>query len=236
MNTKEKALAILVSSGGVGHTERPPEIKDFLEPGKKFLGTERFREVCRALHRDQRTKTDKPYFDHLEGVEQLAKEVFLETRDPETMASLAELHGDCGLYPCELIQQTALGHDLLEDQGDKIDRETLLAMKVHPKVVEAIEALTKKPREAYIDAISRAKESPLSKIVKKADNAHNSLLLRVSGLKEETAKTVARHTKYLLSHMFLSDRISRKEFVETLKSVEKSLKPEAGKNLQRGVA
>ena len=69
-------------------------------------------------------------------------------------------------------QLAALGHDLLEDTH--ITENDLLNAGFPRQVVDAIVALTKLPGEGRIEAARRARELPIARDVKLADNADNS--------------------------------------------------------------
>ncbi len=71
-------------------------------------------------------------------------------------------------------------HDIVEDTRDhpdptrRYDLDRLRALGVPEVVVEAIDAVTRRPGEPYIAGlIRRAAAHPLGRLVKLADNAHN---------------------------------------------------------------
>ena len=71
-------------------------------------------------------------------------------------------------------------HDVVEDTADhpdperRYDLDRLRALGVPPVVVEAIDAVTRRPGEPYISGlIRRSAAHPLGRLVKLADNKHN---------------------------------------------------------------
>jgi (p)ppGpp synthase/HD superfamily hydrolase len=71
-------------------------------------------------------------------------------------------------------------HDIVEDTRDdpdparRYDLDRLRALRVPEVVVEAIDAVTRRPGEPYISGlIHRAAAHPLGRLVKLADNKHN---------------------------------------------------------------
>jgi (p)ppGpp synthase/HD superfamily hydrolase len=62
-------------------------------------------------------------------------------------------------------------HDIVEDTDTTL--ADLLDAGVPPTVVDAVDAVTRRPREAYADLIGRACAHPLGALVKLADNTLN---------------------------------------------------------------
>lgn len=72
----------------------------------------------------------------------------------------------------------AILHDVVEDTTVTLDQ---LANEGFAKeVVDAVDALTKRPGENRIDAAKRAAANPIARVVKLADNAENMDLSRIS--------------------------------------------------------
>ncbi len=63
-------------------------------------------------------------------------------------------------------------HDTIED-NDSISCDDLRQIPVTEEVIKAVNALTKLDGERYEDAIIRAKNNPIARIVKIADNLAN---------------------------------------------------------------
>jgi (p)ppGpp synthase/HD superfamily hydrolase len=95
-------------------------------------------------------------------------------------------------------------HDILEDtettSGD------LRAAGVPEHVVEAVESVTKWPGEPYEELIARAAAHPIGRLVKLADNAHNSDETRLALLREERA--AALREKYARARAVLNGETS----------------------------
>lgn len=85
----------------------------------------------------------------------------------------------------------AVLHDVVEDTGWTL--EALAAEGFAPTVIEALDALTKRPGETRLDAARRAAADPLARVVKLADNADNSDLSRIPN---PTAKDRDRLEQY----------------------------------------
>lgn len=85
----------------------------------------------------------------------------------------------------------AVLHDVVEDT-----EVTLAALKAEgftDEVLSAIDALTKRPGETRLQAAVRARDNPIARIVKLADNAEN---MDLSRLPHPTEKDLARHAEY----------------------------------------
>ncbi|MFC4310287.1 HD domain-containing protein [Steroidobacter flavus] len=72
----------------------------------------------------------------------------------------------------------AILHDVVEDTPVTLDQ--LAAEGFSKDVVDAVDALTKRPGETRIDAAQRAAANPIARVVKLADNAENMDLSRIS--------------------------------------------------------
>ena len=82
-------------------------------------------------------------------------------------------------------------HDVVEDSSVTLD--FLTAEGFLPEVISAVEALTKRQGESRIDAARRAKQDPVARLVKLADNAENMDLSRIA---EPTERDYARVEEY----------------------------------------
>lgn len=88
-------------------------------------------------------------------------------------------------------RSAALLHDVIEDS--EITAGQLLAEGIPAEVVEAVEALTRKEGEPYLDFVRRAKQNPLAARVKQADIEDNIDVLRLNALNEEDLRRVRRY-------------------------------------------
>jgi hypothetical protein len=148
--------------------------------------------IAVAAHQGQRDKAGEPYIYHLLRV-------------------MLSVEGSAQ-------KQVALLHDLLEDTpwtaGD------LKIAGISQTVIEALELLTHKKTDSYADYVVRLSRNLLAKTSKLADLNDNYRLNRVAfrnGHHEEDSRRIAR---YILSHDFLTDRISEKEYRERMQAVE----------------
>ena len=82
-------------------------------------------------------------------------------------------------------------HDVVEDSSWTLD--DLRTEGFTLEVIEALDALTKRPGESRVDAAKRARKHPIARAVKLADNAENMDLSRIPN---PTAKDLARLEEY----------------------------------------
>lgn len=103
----------------------------------------------------------KPYYGHCEFVADFARQY-------------AEALG-LSAHDVEVVYQSGLCHDLLEDTGT--DVAELLAMTSR-EVVEIVSVLTHSPDVPYEVYFEQVKTNRLATVVKLADTAHNAMLTR----------------------------------------------------------
>lgn len=119
--------------------------------------------VAVVAHRGQVDKAGKPYSNHPRRVaERLGDEA-----DPEALA-------------------VAWLHDVVEDTTWTLDLLTAIGW-FPPSVVEAVDAITHRPKEQRASYYRRVKANPLALIVKLADIADNSDPERLAMLDDATA-------------------------------------------------
>ena len=82
-------------------------------------------------------------------------------------------------------------HDVVEDMD--VTLEQLGAEGFSDEVLTALQALTKKSGESRLQAAARAKEDPIARVVKLADNKDNSDLSRIAN---PNAEDYARLEEY----------------------------------------
>lgn len=92
------------------------------------------RAIAVATHEGQTDKAGAPYIGHVERV-----------------AAAVGAHGPDAVM-------TALLHDVVED--GELGLPELEAMGVPPQVLSAVDAVTKRPGEPYLDAVGRAAAVP----------------------------------------------------------------------------
>ncbi|MFO7681051.1 MAG: GTP pyrophosphokinase [Chloroflexota bacterium] len=103
------------------------------------------------------------------------------------------------LHPLQVMFQmstdedmiVAVLHDVVEDSDWTLDK--LRGQGFSERILEALEALTKREDEAYSDFIDRAAANPIARRVKLADLHDN---MRVTRLREITQKDLDRLVKY----------------------------------------
>ncbi|GIF78204.1 HD domain-containing protein [Asanoa siamensis] len=128
-------------------------------------------------HAGQVDKAGRPYIAH-----------------PRAVAALLTAHGD------EAVMAGLL-HDVVEDCG--VTLADLRAMGYSERVVSAVDAVSHRPDESYLDGIRRAAADPLGRLVKLADNTTNSDETRLALLDEATAARLRR--KYAEARAVLLD-------------------------------
>ncbi len=93
-------------------------------------------------------------------------------------------------------------HDVVEDTGTTL--ADLQQAGAPPEVLSAVDALTKRPGEDYLDAVGRAAGHPVARLVKQADNADNSDERRLAELDPVKADRLRR--KYGQARAVLSSQ------------------------------
>jgi GTP diphosphokinase / guanosine-3',5'-bis(diphosphate) 3'-diphosphatase len=88
-------------------------------------------------------------------------------------------------------RMAAVLHDVVEDTS--VSLRQLAAEGFALQVIEAIEALTKRPGETRLEAAARAARNSVARVVKLADNAEN---MDISRIANPTDKDLARLEEY----------------------------------------
>ncbi|CAL9589080.1 hypothetical protein SUDANB121_05218 [Nocardiopsis dassonvillei] len=109
----------------------------------------------------------------------------------------------------EHAQIAGVLHDVLEDTG--ITADDLRARGCPEEAVRAVLAVSRRPGEAYDDLIARAAADPLGRLVKLADNAHNSDEARLAALPAAQAERL--RAKYARARAVLEGAESRGSLV-----------------------
>jgi (p)ppGpp synthase/HD superfamily hydrolase len=117
--------------------------------------------LAERAHFDQVDKAGNPYIDHPRAV--------------------AKVLADKGLGDNAVM--AGLLHDVVEDTDVTLD--DLREAGYPEEVVRAVDSVTKRPDETYMDLIHRAAADPLGRLVKLADNENNSDPARLALLDEE---------------------------------------------------
>jgi (p)ppGpp synthase/HD superfamily hydrolase len=121
--------------------------------------------LAAGAHRGQADKAGEPYILH-------PLRVMLQLVDEEGRIAAA-LH--------DVLEDTATTADNLRDWG------------YGEKVVEALEALTRRDGESYADSIERAARNPLARRVKLADLADNMNVHRLPAVGDADRDRLARY-------------------------------------------
>ena len=96
-------------------------------------------------------------------------------------------------------QMAGVLHDVLEDTP--ITADDLRGRGCPEAVVRAVESVSRRPGESYGDMVRRAAADPLGRLVKLADNRHNSDEGRLAALPAEQAERL--RAKYARAREFL---------------------------------
>ena len=113
------------------------------------------------VHHGQVDKAGKPYIDHPRTVARILTE---QGHDQRTIIA-------------------GLLHDVVEDTNVTLGQ--LRRLGYPEEVVRAVDSVTKRPGETYMDMVRRAAADPIGKWVKLADNATNGNPKRLALLSEE---------------------------------------------------
>lgn len=89
----------------------------------------------------------------------------------------------------------ALLHDVCEDSDITLDN--LRDYGFDDKIVNAVNAITKRKTDDYTSYISRVKNNPIALAVKKADLMHNSDISRIPNPTEKDYKRVKKYQEIL---------------------------------------
>lgn len=132
--------------------------------------------MVRVFHEGQTDQLGVDYHLHPEGVNRLMQQL------PEYAALSDE--------DKTFARQAALLHDIVEDTP--IARQNLLDAGFHPKVVDAVDAVSARegePKPAYYERVKA--DGPIATCVKLGDLAHNNLPERRAGLPGSPSNPVA---------------------------------------------
>lgn len=111
-------------------------------------------------------------------------------------------------HPFHLVEQmtteettvVALLHDVVEDAGVTLDE--LRDMGFDKQVIDAIALMTHDKAVPYLEYVTKIRQDPIAKAVKRADLAHNSDLTRLDTV---TDADRMRAVKYKMAQAILSD-------------------------------
>lgn len=95
-------------------------------------------------------------------------------------------------------QIVAVLHDILEDTDTTI--VDLISLGFSQEVIDAIDAMTKRPHETRIEAAYRTVKNPIARVVKLADLADN---MDMSRIPQPTTRDLLRLEEYKQVHQIL---------------------------------
>lgn len=131
--------------------------------------------LAAAVHREQVDKSGEPYVLHVRG----AAEIAVRNGADEHQQMAALLHDSVEDTSCTLAQLTELG--------------------VPPRVVEMVDALTRRPGEDHDAYLARLIQTPAAVPVKRADIEHNSSPARRSRLDPQTQERLRKKYAHALA-------------------------------------
>lgn len=144
-------------------------------------------------HKDQKRHNGEPYVHH-----------------PIRVATA--LFGKDIIYPI-----VAVLHDVVEDSKGtphEIKLDDLRIKGISEKAIEAIDAVTRRKSETYVEFVIRASQNPIAKAVKEADIVDN---LGINGDMWFDAANEVKHArriyKYMRALAFLRGKISEEDYL-----------------------
>ena len=140
--------------------------------------------IADKAHEGQTDRNGWPYISHPRRVALEARKLVSDmaaSTSPDT--SLEELKAEA--------QIVALLHNTVEDTGVSL---SYLARYFSPQIVDAIEALTRRPGESRVSYLGRVRANDLARLVKRADIMDNLDPDRLAKLEEPTRSCL--HIKY----------------------------------------
>ena len=150
--------------------------------------------LAKEAFKDKVDKGGHPYFDHLTRVcNNISDEKKLKCTIFDTTLNL--------WY--EKAEIVAILHDYIEDTEATLD--DLRQEGFDDEIVNAIDAISRKDKELYMEFIDRVSDNALARLVKKYDLEDNMNILR---LKEITDKDLQRIKKYWYAWKYLNGEIS----------------------------
>ena len=151
--------------------------------------------IADKAHEGQTDRNGWPYISHPRRVALGARKLVSE------MA--AATHPDSSLEELKTEAQiVALLHDTVEDTGVSL---AYLARHFSARIVDAIDALTRRPGESYETYLGRVRVNDLARLVKLADVADNTDPQRMALLDESTRAKLTDKYKYSLKLLQLDD-------------------------------
>lgn len=123
--------------------------------------------IAEAAHAGQTDKAGQPYVGHPRRVM-----AHVETLEQRIVAVLHDVVEDSPAWSFERLRQEGFSE----------------------RIVEAVDALTKRKSEAYEEAVRRSKSNPIARVVKLADVRDNMDMTRIP---DPAPRDLARREKYV---------------------------------------
>lgn len=117
----------------------------------------------------------------------------------------------------ERLRCVAILHDVMEHAS--VTAAALAEAGMPRSVIKAVKLLTHDASEPYADYVIRLKPDSMARTVKIADLLDNADLRRVT-FRPRKAKDLPRVIRYAAAYKYLTDQISRKEFLQLMKHGE----------------
>jgi|GEM_PF-1027888 len=118
----------------------------------------------------------------------------------------------------EALQCVAILHDVLERTATRPGQLRKAGMPA--SVVRAVKLLTHGKGVSYAAYVVRLKRDRLAQAVKIADLLDNADLRRVTFRPGKLKKDVPRLIRYAASYQFLTDQITRREYLQVMKKTQ----------------
>ena len=91
----------------------------------------------------------------------------------------------------EIARMVAVLHDVIEDSDTTLD--DLLAMGYPNEVISALDCLTRREDESYMEFVQRAKVNPIAREVKLADMEDNMDIRRLTQITDKDRERLNRY-------------------------------------------
>lgn len=166
------------------------ELMDYLDGEISDPMLSRAKELAYVKHMHQTDLLGQPYYNHPVMVVKLLAE------NEETNKSEFLIVGYL--------------HDIVEDTKTTLDQLSSLGFSV--KVVEAVDAMTRRENEKYVDYIIRLSKNKIAREVKMADLRHNTDIRRIKYDQKTHSRDEYRIIKYVRAFQFLSGKITEEEY------------------------
>ncbi|MET0602943.1 MAG: hypothetical protein ABW167_13245 [Baekduia sp.] len=132
------------------------------------------RRIATEAHEGQTDRGGTPYINHAVAVADMALDI--------AWSELTPLVASDRIFV--VIEALGLLHDVIEDastNAQRVDRMRRITIQCGKDIADGVTALTRDPLESYVDYIRQVAGAPYAvRVVKRADNRHNSDLTRVA--------------------------------------------------------